>query len=187
LIHRVRRPAAVIAHEALCDADSRPEQNRIRGQERVDSVFQFREHFREVIFHFEVILLGQTVRDSFVQRRLCRADGVKGRPASIVIVSCVNGDAFVIVGIWRIEEARKEPFGLLSIARKSWRGGMFNDWILIAKKGCRPVFAAPMGVVAPLVIVESDKRTDERGQRLMLRRRRHDQVAAMANSAFISG
>ena len=28
----------------------------------------------------------------------------KGRPASIFIVSGVNGDAFVVVGVWRIEE-----------------------------------------------------------------------------------
>jgi hypothetical protein len=68
----------------------------------------------------------------------------------------------------------------------SKHGALFDDLVFVAKQRFRLMIAAPVPVVCPFIVIESDKRSNERRQSVMLSRRRRDEVAAMANPAFIS-
>src|ERR1700733_10471158 len=74
----------------------------------------------------------------------------------------------------RIEKTHEDPFGFAGIAWKAGRASMFDDRIFTTKHCWRLFVAAPMAVVDPLLVVESDKRTNERGERPVFRRRRCD-------------
>ena len=63
---------------------------------------------------------------------------------------------------------------------------MFDNLVFVTKQNRWLFIPSPMMVVVPLIVMESDKRANERGQCLLRRRRRRDQIAAMANSALIS-
>jgi hypothetical protein len=109
------------------------------------------------------------------------------RPTPIFfIVSGIDRDPLVAVGIRRIKESDEKFLRCFGRTRKSRSGGVFDNRVILGKQRFRLLITAPMPVVGPFVIIKSDKRANERTQRFIFRGRRRNHISAMANSAFVS-